>query len=84
MRQTIGRPAVGARRAFNAFLRSFSNDALKQHANGVRSVMQSWRAALGAIVVIAPDQAAKIQLFLQEMRKDGWREIRQTAPRAPP
>jgi hypothetical protein len=46
--------------------------------------MRSWRAALGAIVAIAPDQAAKIQLFLQEMRKDGWREIRQTAPRAPP
>jgi hypothetical protein len=46
--------------------------------------MQSWRAALGAIVAPDPDQAAKIQLFLQEMRKDGWREIRQIASRAPP
>ncbi len=30
--------------------------------------MRSWRAALGAIVATAPDQAVKIQLFLQEMR----------------
>ena len=34
-----------------------------------RSVMRSWRAALGAIVAIAPDQAAKIQLFCKKCGK---------------
>lgn len=69
LRQMIGRPAVGARRAFNAFLRPFSNDALSSTQTGSAALCKAGGRRSGRLWRLTRIRRRKFNYFCKKCGK---------------